>query len=290
MDLGPHVFPTKKYRLIAERLVTSAICAHEDFQVPGPISIEAVRRVHESGYVERIVSGKLTPTEIQQLELPMRPDLVEAFFLAAGGTLRACEIAMDGAGLAVNLSGGFHHAFRGHGEGFCLIHDVAIAVDELRARGRLERALLVDLDVHQGNGSASIYARDEDVFTLSMHQENNYPASKPPSDLDVGLSDRTGDALYLEALERHLPQVLDEHRPELVVYLAGADPYQADRLGGLGLSVEGLATRDRVVFEHCHRRRIPATVVLAGGYAQNTDDTVLIHVNTVREAIKVMAN
>ena len=187
-------------------------------------------------------------------------------------------------GIAVHLGGGFHHAFPDHGEGFCLINDVAIAIRVLQREGVIRRAMVVDLDVHHGNGTAATFQSDPDVFTFSMHQERNYPAWKPPSDVDIGLEDGTGDTEYLSLLERHLPDLVARHRPDLVFYLAGADPYQFDQLGGLGLTLEGLRRRDALVFERATRAGVAVAVCLAGGYAVRTDDTVAIHCNTVRAA------
>lgn len=289
LDLGQHVFPARKFRLVRERLVAEGIAAEEDFVTPAPIADGDVARVHERGYLERMLEGRLNEEERVRLELPFDESLRLAFWLATGGTLAACGEALSRQ-CAINLSGGFHHAFAGHGEGFCLINDVAIAVEATRAEGAIDRALLVDLDVHQGNGSAAIFAEVPSVFTFSMHQLNNYPAAKPESDLDIGLPDGASNELYLTTLQHHLPEVLDAHRPELVVYLAGADPYREDRLGGLGLTVAGLEQRDRFVFAEARRRQMPVAVVLAGGYARDTEDTVKIHLGTVRAARDVFSS
>jgi acetoin utilization deacetylase AcuC-like enzyme len=207
-------------------------------------------------------------------------------WLCAGGTLGTARCALS-EGVAVHLGGGFHHAFPDHGEGFCLINDVAIAIAALRRDGVLGRALVVDLDVHQGNGTAAIFAGVPEVFTFSMHQESNYPAWKPPSDLDLGLEDGVKDEEYLALLSRHLPDIVDAHEPELAVYLAGADPYAEDQLGGLALTRDGLRRRDALVLETCRERDVPVAVTLAGGYARREADTVAIHVATVREASRV---
>ena len=284
MDLGLHVFPATKFRLVAERLIELGITSRDEFVEPEPVDTSDVIGVHDAGYVDRILNGSLSAPEILTLELPFNPDLVRAFWLATGGTLKACEAALS-SNIGINLTGGFHHAFAGHGEGFCLINDVAIAVDALRSRGAIERALVVDLDVHHGNGTASIFADNADVFTMSLHQENNYPIVKPASDLDLGFEDRVTDEIYLEALEKHLPSTVELHQPDLVVYLAGADPYEADRLGGLALSIEGLGRRDEIVFRSASSQGVPVCAVLAGGYALDTRDTVEIHVNMVRAAM-----
>jgi acetoin utilization deacetylase AcuC-like enzyme len=209
--------------------------------------------------------------------------VADAMALACGGTLLAGRLALEH-GSAGHLGGGFHHAFADHGEGFCLLNDVAVAARVLLGEGRVGRVAIVDLDVHHGNGTASIFAGDPDVFTFSMHQERNYPADKPPSDLDVGLDDRTGDGAYLDALARHLPEALDGS-PDLVFYLAGADPYRDDQLGGLALTIEGLRRRDRMVLEAVQERGIPVAVVLAGGYAYRLEDTVRIHAATIEELV-----
>jgi acetoin utilization deacetylase AcuC-like enzyme len=215
------------------------------------------------------------------LEVPFSAALREAAWLAAGGTTLAARLARE-RGIAVHLGGGFHHAFPDHGEGFCLINDVAIAIRTLQREGLVQRAAIVDLDVHDGNGTAAIFRDDPAVFTFSMHQERNYPALKPPSDLDVTLEDGTSDAEYLALLEHHLPDLFSRHRPDIVLYLAGADPYRFDQLGGLGLTMSGLRRRDEVVFTHAARAGVGVAVCLAGGYAARTDDTVEIHCNTVR--------
>jgi acetoin utilization deacetylase AcuC-like enzyme len=235
--------------------------------------------------VRKVKTGDLTPTERATLEVPWSPSLVEAAWLAAGAAIEAARRARTD-GCAVVLSGGFHHAFPDHGEGFCVIHDVAIATRALRAAGEVGRVAIVDLDVHHGNGTASIFAGDRDTFTLSLHQEHNYPPVKPPSRLDIGLPDGTTDQPYLDALALALPRAL-EGSPELLWYLAGADPYEHDLLGGLALTQAGLRERDRQVFAAARRGGIPVAVTLAGGYAERTSETVTIHANTVAAAAQV---
>jgi acetoin utilization deacetylase AcuC-like enzyme len=251
------------------------------------VTDDDVRLVHTAEYVAKIREDRLSPMERLTLEVPFSAALRDGMWLCAGGTLRTARAAL-GDGVAVHLGGGYHHAFPDHGEGFCLIHDVAIAIRMLQRDGVIRRAAVVDLDVHHGNGTAAIFAGDTSVFTFSMHQQNNYPAWKPPSDLDLGLPDETGDADYLGLLERHLPDILDRHAPDLVLYLAGADPYERDQLGGLALTMDGLRRRDARVLETARARGIPVAVTLAGGYAANERDTIEIHVNTVREAAKQM--
>jgi acetoin utilization deacetylase AcuC-like enzyme len=242
---------------------------------------------HERGWIERLRAGTLTFHDIQRLEVPYSRAMVEAFRLAAGGTLLASRLALRD-GLGFNLSGGFHHAFPDHGEGFCAINDVAVAIQRLRREGAIARAMVVDCDVHQGNGTASIFAGDGQVVTLSIHQLNNYPAVKPPSDIDIDLADQTGDEEYLEQLKRFMVPALEKHAPNLLIYLAGADPYYQDQLGGLGLTMAGLRQRDRFVLETARRHGVPVAVTLAGGYAFRVEDTVAIHVNTVKAAAEAM--
>jgi len=283
VEIGPHVFPTQKYRLVRERLVAEGTVAAAELVEAQPATDEEVGLVHDPAYLRKITTGTLSLLEQQVLEVPFTPALRGAAWLSAGGSTRAARLAME-RGVAVHLGGGFHHAFPDHGEGFCLINDVAIAIRVLAREGIVQRVAVVDLDVHHGNGTAAIFRDDPSVFTFSMHQENNYPAVKPPSDLDVNLKDATGDSAYLQLLERHLSDLLSRHQPELVFYLAGADAYRFDQLGGLGLSIEGLKRRDQVVFERALGAGAGVAVCLAGGYAHQTDDTVEIHCNTVRAA------
>jgi acetoin utilization deacetylase AcuC-like enzyme len=285
VDLGRHVFPAQKYRLVRERLLESGLADHGDFVTPRPATDADILRVHTPEYVRKLKEGDLTATERATLEVPWSPALVEASWLAAGAAIEGARRARAD-GCAIVLGGGFHHAFAGHGEGFCLVHDVAVATRALRAAGEIGRVAIVDLDVHQGNGTAEIFAGDGDTFTVSLHQEHNYPAVKPPSRLDVGLADGTTDAEYLEALARALPRALDT-APELLWYLAGADPYEQDLLGGLALTQAGLLERDRLVFAAARRAGVPVAVTLAGGYAARTTDTVTIHANTVAAAAAV---
>jgi acetoin utilization deacetylase AcuC-like enzyme len=281
VDIGPHVFPTRKYRLVRDRLVAEGTISEADVVTPQPASDEQIALVHTAEYLRKITTGTLSPEEELVLEVPFSPALREAAWLCAGGSVLTARLALE-RGIAVHLGGGFHHAFPDHGEGFCLINDVAIAIRVLKRDGLVGRAMVVDLDVHHGNGTAAIFHGDDDVFTFSMHQERNYPAWKPPSDLDIGLEDGTGDAEYLALLGAHLPEILGRHRPELVFYLAGADPYRFDQLGGLGLTLEGLRRRDEFVFGAAAQAGASVAVCLAGGYAMRPDDTVEIHCNTVR--------
>jgi acetoin utilization deacetylase AcuC-like enzyme len=284
VDIGAHVFITAKYRLTRERLIARDTVTEEHFVAPVPATWEELARVHTQEYLEKVEAGSFSFADIMRLEVPFSEEGRHAMILTCGGTLLAARLALEHAG-AGHLGGGFHHAFAGHGEGFCLLNDVAVAARALIHEGRVERAAVVDLDVHHGNGTAAIFADDPAVFTFSMHQEENYPAWKPPSDLDVGLDDRTGDEEYLALLEQHLPSVLDGHAPQIVLYLAGADPYRDDQLGGLALTLEGLRRRDRMVIEAARERGVAIAVLLAGGYAYQLEDTVSIHAATIEELV-----
>ena len=279
LQLGEHVFPSQKYRLVRDALLNEQIADASDFLRPEPADDADVLRVHTPDYVHKLKTGTLNPMEKLRLEIPAGPETVRAFWLAAGGTILAAQRALKD-GFAGNVGGGFHHACPAHGEGFCMIHDVAIAIRRLQADGAIRTAMVVDTDVHQGNGTASIFAKDDSVFTLSIQQENNYPSPKPPSDLDLNLPDGITDADYLAILEQGIQQAFTEFHPDVVFYVAGADPYREDQLGGLALSIEGLKRRDRLVFEHVRRLGIPVAITLAGGYARRVEDTVRIHLNT----------
>jgi acetoin utilization deacetylase AcuC-like enzyme len=283
LNLGPHVFPSQKFRLIYEMLLREGIATKDDFLRPNPASDEDILRVHTADWVRKLKTGTLTASEVMLLEVPYSPELVEAVWLAAGGTILAAQSALRD-GFGSNLSGGFHHAYPDHGEGFCAIHDVAVAIRRLQSDGAVKRAMVVDTDVHQGNGTAAIFRNDETVFTISIHQESNYPAHKPTSNIDLNMADRADDAEYLDALIPAVRKALDGFQPEILFYVGGADPYCEDQLGGLSLTKAGLMQRDREVFEEARRRKIPVATVLAGGYARRVEDTVRIHVNTILAA------
>jgi acetoin utilization deacetylase AcuC-like enzyme len=282
LNLGAHVFPSRKYSLIHHRLLDEGFAHPMDFTQPQPACDDDVLRVHESGWVQRLKTGTLTPQEILRLEIPYSKQMVDAFWLATGGTVLAARQALVDR-IGFNLGGGFHHAFPGHGEGFCAIHDVAVAIRALQHEKTIERALVVDCDVHHGNGTAAIFAGDRSVLTLSMHQFDNYPSEKPPSVIDIHLRNGVSDDEYLERLGGAL-KVAMSFAPNMIFYLAGADPYCEDQLGGLSLTMEGLKQRDRVVFETGLAASVPLVVTLAGGYARDTGDTVEIHCNTVKAA------
>lgn len=280
LDLGPHVFPSQKFKMIHDALIAEGIADEADFVQPEAAPDEDVLRVHTPAWVRKLQTDSLTLSERMKLEIPVSDATVKAFWLSAGGSTLAGRLALRD-GFSANLGGGFHHAYAGHGEGFCMLHDVAIAIRSLQASGAIRTAMVVDTDVHQGNGTAAIFEDDASVFTLSIHQENNYPMPKPPSDEDIGLADGTRDHEYLDALDEGLLHSLKKIAPDLIFYVGGADPYRDDQLGGLALTLEGLQQRDRLVFEHARRRAIPVASTLAGGYARRVADTVRIHVNTI---------
>src|SRR5437667_4004291 len=306
LPIGVHVFPAQKYRYIHQRLLETGVAEPSDFLEPSLASDEDVLLVHTPEYVHKLKTGTLSAREELQMEVPYSPELVRAFWLAAGGSILASEQALKD-GVAVNIGGGFHHAFPDHGEGFCMIHDVAVAIRRMQRDGKIRTAMTVDCDVHQGNGTAAIFAGTRtlseplpssgsavlgkrplmrgahagDVFTISLHQENNYPAQKPPSSIDVDLPDGITDDDYLAWLDNSLSSGLRQFSPDLICYIAGADPYREDQLGGLALTIEGLKKRDELVFRVARAKGIPVMVTYAGGYAQRVEDTVTIHCNTV---------
>jgi len=316
LPIGSHIFPAEKYRRIHDRLLETGVAEASDFVTPRPASDQDVLLVHTPAYVNKLKTGMLSAREEIEMEIPYSPELVRAFWLAAGGSILAADYALQNR-VAFNIGGGFHHAFPDHGEGFCMIHDVAVAIRRTQHDGKITRAMTVDCDVHQGNGTAAIFAgpriptgplpstsaptgglagparvRDvhaSDVFTISLHQENNYPAWKPPSSIDVDLPDEIGDDDYLAWLDNALSSGLRQFEPELICYVAGADPYREDQLGGLSLSIEGLKRRDELVFRVAKARDIPVMVTFAGGYARKVEDTVTIHCNTVLAGREIFA-
>jgi acetoin utilization deacetylase AcuC-like enzyme len=309
LPIGAHVFPAQKYRYIHQRLLETGVAEPSDFLEPSLASDEDVLLVHTSEYVHKLKTGTLSPREELQMEVPYSLELVRAFYLAAGGSILAGRGALEDR-VGFNIGGGFHHAFPDHGEGFCVIHDVAVAIRRLQRDKKIVRAMTVDCDVHQGNGTAAIFAGKRgareplpsmapftaglaefigDVFTISLHQENNYPMWKPPSSIDVNLPDGTGDDDYLAWLDNALSSGLRQFEPELICYIAGADPYREDQLGGLALTIEGLKRRDELMFRVAKARDIPVMVTFAGGYARRVEDTVTIHCNTVIAAKEVFS-
>ncbi|HJP91971.1 MAG TPA: histone deacetylase [Pyrinomonadaceae bacterium] len=285
-DIGDgHVFPIRKFELVRDKLLTEGTLLPHELVEPSPATLEDVLLVHTEDYVSRLCSGKLTPKELRRLGLPWSESLVRRSFYAAGGTLAATQVALK-EGYGSNLAGGTHHSFADRGEGFCVLNDVAIAIQAIRSRNLLRRTAIVDCDVHQGNGTATIFADDEETFTFSMHAANNYPLFKARSTLDLELADGTCDNEYLETLAKHLPAVF-AHKPEVVFYLAGADPYAGDKLGRLAVSIEGLRRRDAHLLNECYEREIPIVTVMSGGYGKDINDTIEIHCNTIRTVKEV---
>jgi acetoin utilization deacetylase AcuC-like enzyme len=282
-----HRFPIEKYALLRDAVIAEGLVAAAHVHEPARATVEELARVHTRDYIDRLTSGTLTDAELRLLGFPWSPALVERSYRAVGGTLGAARRALED-GVAMNLAGGTHHAFADRGEGFCVFNDVAIAVRALRAEGLIRRAAIIDLDVHQGNGTHAIFAGDAETFTFSMHGGRNYPFHKVPGTLDIELADGTGDDEYLAHLASVLPRVLHEGRPDLVVYLAGADPHERDRLGRLQMTFEGLERRDAMVLEGCREVGIPIAVTIAGGYGVDVRETVAIHLATARIASAVV--
>ncbi|MCU1263839.1 MAG: Deacetylase, including histone deacetylase and acetoin utilization protein [Acidobacteria bacterium] len=280
-DIGEgHIFPIRKFELVRDRLLLEGTLTADDLVEPELAALEDVLLVHTEDYVSRLCHGQLTPREIRRLGLPWSPSLVQRSFYAVGGTIAASRSALE-LGFGSNLAGGTHHAFADRGEGFCVLNDVAVTIRVLQRQGLVQRAAIVDCDVHQGNGTATIFAGDRDVFTFSIHGAKNYPLFKAQSTLDVELSDNTTDDEYLKILAEQLDHVL-RHEPDIVFYLAGADPYSGDKLGRLALSIAGLRKRDDDVLQACYERELPIVTVMSGGYGEQISDTVEIHCNTIR--------
>ena len=278
-----HPLPISKYPVLRDQLLTEGVLALGDFLEPEPIDMQDLGLVHTPEYLRKLQSSGLSAAEQRRLGLPWSDALWRRSRLAAGGTLLAARAALSD-GLAANLAGGTHHAFADHGEGFCVFNDVAVAIGKLRAEGAIERAAVIDLDVHQGNGTAAIFEAVDQVFTFSMHGERNYPLNKMRSNLDVPLRDGAGDAEYLDALQRHLPKVL-EADADMAFYLAGVDVAAGDRYGKLALTEDGIRRRDRLVIEAVRERGVPLTIVLAGGYAASRARTAELHAHAFREAV-----
>jgi acetoin utilization deacetylase AcuC-like enzyme len=317
LPIGAHVFPAEKYRRIRDRLLETGVAEASDVLEPQPATDQDILLVHQPEYVQKLKTGTLSPREEMEMEIPYSRDLADAFWLAAGGSILAARQCLTDR-VSISIGGGFHHAFPDHGEGFCMIHDVAVAIRRLQRDDKIRTAMTLDCDVHQGNGTAAIFAGTRtasallpssyastvepprgaprakmrgahagDVFTISLHQHNNYPLWKPPSSIDVDLPDGCGDDDYLAWLDNALSSGLRQFDPDLLCYVAGADPYRKDQLGGLDLTMEGLKKRDDLVFRVARARDIPVMVTFAGGYAQNVEDTVTIHSNTVIAAKEV---
>ena len=285
VESGKHVFPLQKYRLVYENLLAMG-AKKENFLRPRPAPDEDIQLVHSHRYLKRVKTGTLSHSELKALEVRYSPELIRFALLSVGGTVLAARKALE-CGLAVHIGGGWHHAFPDHGEGFCLLNDIAVAARKVVEDGLAERVMIVDCDVHQGNGTAAALAGRKEIFTASIHQMDIYPTEKPQSTLDIPLWAGDGDAKYLAELQARIPKIYREFRPNLVIYLAGADPYEKDQLGGLALTKAGLKERDKLVIESARRLGIAVAVVLAGGYALDIKDTVDIHLNTVRIAQRV---
>ena len=282
-----HRFPMIKYSMLRESVAASSICGPEEMIVPNPVSDAEILRSHEEGYLRRVASGTRTEKEMRRIGFPWSKRMVERSRRASGGTLGACLAALED-GFAANLAGGTHHAFADRGEGYCVLNDSAIAARAVQAEGLVERVVVVDTDVHQGNGTAAIVRGDATIYTLSIHGAKNFPFRKEESDLDLALPDGADDGEFLDALADGLERALEESRAELAIYLAGADPFEDDRLGRLSVSKEGLAERDRLVLESCRERGIPVAVTMAGGYARNVEDTVEIHLQSIERAATLL--
>jgi acetoin utilization deacetylase AcuC-like enzyme len=279
VDIGDHVFPTDKYPRIRERLLAEGVVAESDFVETPPADPNDIRLVHTKEYVDDMLNLRWTARTVRS-ELPLTEEIVEAYVLAASGSVEACRLALQ-EGKCVHVGGGFHHASADHGEGFCYVNDMAVGIAKMIHDKRITRAAVIDCDLHQGNGTALIFARDPNVYTFSIHQEALYPL-KETSDWDIALDNDVGDAEYLLKLGGAVPKILDEHKPELVVYQSGADPYMYDRLGSLRLTLDGLIERDKIVYRNARRRNIPIMACLGGGYSLDTNDTVTIHCNTIK--------
>lgn len=280
-----HKFPMAKYSRLRERILAESIVAPEDFHEAPLASLDDLRLVHDPGNVDAVANGTVRPEIQRRIGFPWSPQMVERSRRSVGATIAAARAALDD-GVAANLAGGTHHAFADRGEGFCVFNDVAVGVRVLQRNGHANRIAIVDLDVHQGNGTAAIFSGDPSVFTFSMHGDKNYPFKKEVSDLDVPLADGTGDDEYLSLLRTHLPDVLNRHQPDFVFYLAGADPFEGDRLGRLKMTIEGLRRRDEIVMEACTTARLPVAISMSGGYANDIDAIVTIHANTIHTAAR----
>lgn len=284
-----HSFPASKYALLRERILAESIVRPEDLHVPERATFEEIIRVHDPDYYARVVEGRMTEREVRELGLPWSTELVERSLRSVGATLAAARSVLSdpndhGLCVAFNLAGGTHHAFRDHGAGYCVFNDAAVAIRTMQAEGRCRKAVVIDCDVHQGDGTAAIFEGDPDVYTFSIHGAKNYPLRKQRSRLDVELPDGTGDDAYLAALEPALETAIEESEAELAIYLAGSDPYEGDRLGRMRLTRAGLAARDGMVFEACRDAGLPVAVAMAGGYARDVNDTAAIQAETVRIA------
>jgi acetoin utilization deacetylase AcuC-like enzyme len=279
-----HRFPMPKYVLLRHRVVEAGLVSVDDLLVGPTASHEELYRAHDADYVRKVEMGELTEKEIRRIGFPWSPQLFERSRRSVGSTIAACRTALS-EGLGINLAGGTHHAGRDFGQGFCVFNDSAVAARAMQAEGRVKRVVVLDCDVHQGNGTALIFADDPSVFTFSIHGAKNFPFHKEKSDLDSGLEDDADDAVFLDALEWGVPEAIERARADLAIYLAGADPYADDRLGRLAVTKRGLAERDRFVLGQCRRAGLPVAIAMAGGYGKDIKDTVDIHFETVKTAV-----
>jgi acetoin utilization deacetylase AcuC-like enzyme len=280
-----HRFPIQKYALLRKRVMEHLEASSTEMRIPHAAQDRELLRAHRQDYVRKVTTGRLSEKEIRRIGFPWSPELVERSRRSVGGTIGACRAALTN-GFASNLAGGTHHAYAAHGEGFCVFNDTAVATRAMQAEGLAKHIVIIDLDVHQGNGTAAIFRDDTSVFTFSIHGAKNFPFHKEHSDLDIALDDDVDDEAYLEALKPGLQAALDQSMADLAIYIAGADPFSGDRLGRLCLSKSGLAQRDRIVFEYCHQKGVPVVTVMGGGYAKDVKDTVDIHFKTIQLAIE----
>jgi acetoin utilization deacetylase AcuC-like enzyme len=278
-----HRFPMRKYSLLRETLLAEGILTPDELHVPEAATDEQILRAHDADYLYRVQNGLLTDRELRRIGFPWTPQMVERSRRSSGATIAACRAAFED-GVAVNLAGGTHHAFRDHGAGYCVFNDSAIAARAMQAEGRARRVVILDCDVHQGDGTAAILAGDRTVFTFSVHGAKNFPFHKQQSDLDLEMPDGTGDDAYLSAVEEGVRRAIAAAGADIALYLAGADPYAGDRLGRMAVSIAGLAERDRIVLGLCREAGLPVAITMAGGYAPNVEDIVRIHAQTVKTA------
>ena len=284
-----HRFPMAKYQLLRQRVIESGLVEPERLKVPQPVTQAELSLVHHEHYLDKVFNGSLSEREIRRIGFPWSPEMVERSQRSVGATIAACRSALK-EGIAANLAGGTHHAYPDHGEGYCVYNDVAVAARVMQSEGLVNKVLILDCDVHQGNGTAAIFQGDDSVFTFSIHGSKNFPFHKEASDLDIALPDGTEDEAYLAALEGGLGLALEQTEAQLAIYVSGADPFSGDRLGRLALSKAGLKRRDQMVLESCHQARLPVAITMAGGYAREVIDTVDIHFQTLQIAKEVQRN
>jgi acetoin utilization deacetylase AcuC-like enzyme len=283
-----HRFPMAKYGRLRERLLAEGVLTSNDLHVPPPASDTEILRCHDPAYLSRVVSGTLTAAEVRRIGFPWSPQMVERSCRSSGATIMAARTALCGAGISANLAGGTHHACRDHGEGYCVFNDAAIAARAMQAEGLARRILVVDCDVHQGNGTADIANGDPTIFTFSVHGESNFPFRKVAGDLDIGLPDGTDDETYLDVVAEGTRRAIAMSGADLAIYIAGADPFEGDRLGRLAVSKHGLAQRDRIVLDLCRNSGLPVAIAMGGGYARDVEDIVDIHLQTIRVATEML--